>query len=100
MSAATPSPEARQFFLGLSPNIMTPARLAHYEVTTPDGVRWAELSTGLGLDGAEIFGVSVARVEPGPWFRRYVESDQPFGSRLFQSREAADAYLAAGLTDE
>jgi len=75
--------EARAHWVAQGRNLMTPIRLAFHDLANG----WmVEVSEGTGLFDQRIFGVSVADAR-GEYLPDPV-------SRLFQSREDADEYVA------
>ncbi len=76
---------------GSSTNVMTPNVLDSFLIGPNVAV---ELSTGTGLDGEPIWGVSVAIVRPdGTTYRPGVDRTKPIRSGLFFSRADADTHV-------
>lgn len=76
---------------GSSTNVMTPNVLDAFLIG-PNVA--AELSTGTGLDGEPIWGVSVAIVRPdGTTYRPGVDRTKAIRSGLFFSRGAAEEHI-------
>ena len=67
---------------------MTPDILRVTKITTPDMCGAAELSSGLGIFGGVIYGVSVVQVLADDSTKRRVDL-----SKVFQARADADRYI-------